>query len=386
MADPQETPTPAPTGTAVAAPARKLDLAAIESTPRGGGAMFLPSTMQECLDFATVMSKSDFAIPPKFRGNPGACLAVTIQASRWQADPFGVIQKAYVTKSKDGSERIAYEAQLVAAVVNTRANLHGRLQLIYSGEGQSRRVKVIGTFADTGEVREVETPPISKIHPKNSPLWVSDPDQQLAYYGMRAWGRRWVPEVLLGIYTPEELEAEVYSDAPRPQRPAAPAPAAPIIEGEGVVRATEPEPVVEAVEEIVVEPEPEPQAAITGDDAARLDEMRVPANDGENRAEEAAAQHGIGGEGLEAPAAEDEGDFRTSADWPRWEEYLGRAKEGLLSSDLQTEKDFDDYAAATKQAIATAELTDDEKDDLRARFVSSFLERKREMKFGRKPR
>lgn len=356
-----ETPTAQP-GTAVAAPVRKLDLTAIKGAEHGGGMTFLPRTMQECLDFATVMSKSDFAIPPKFRGNPGACLAVTIQAARWEADPFGVIQKAYVTKSKDQSERLAYEAQLVAAIVNTRAPIIGRLQLIYSGDGNTRRVKVIGVFRDTGEPREIETPPVGKITVKNSPLWTSDPDQQLAYYGMRAWGRRWVPEVLLGIYTPEELMEQPLVDAPRPSREPVQ-----VIEAqatEGIVKAPEPEPVVIAddeVEEVIDQGQP-----ITQTEAARVDEM-------EGRREDVAE---------ETAAVDDDAEHRTAVE--SWEGYLQRAVDGLQAPELLKEADFDDYGRRTKEAIASADgLTEDEKDDMRARFVSALLNVKRDRGFGR---
>lgn len=377
MADP----TPAP-GTSVAAPTRKLDLAAIQGDKLGGGAMFLPSTMQECVDFASIMSRSDFAIPPKFRNNPGACLAITIQASRWAADPFGVIQKAYVVKAADGSERIAYEAQLVAAVVNTRAPLCGRLELIYSGEGATRRVKVVGTFRDTGEIREVVTPTVAKCK-KKSPLWDSDPDQQLAYYGIRAWGRRWVPEVLLGIYSVEELQEEPVVTAPRPVRQADQVEHRPPAD-EGIVRAAEPEPPIQAgesVDELIprreAEPEPaQPEPPISQEEAARVDEMRVEPGDAHATA---AAQEEI--ETSDMPS-EDAGESEAFASWSG---YLLRSVDGLQAPELRTEADFDDYAKRTKETLATADgLTDDERDDLRARFVSALLTVKRDRGFGRR--
>ncbi|WP_208734721.1 recombinase RecT, partial [Corallococcus praedator] len=47
---------------------------------------------------------------------------------------------------------------------------------------------------------------ISQITIKNSPLWKTDPDQQLAYYSGRSWVRRYKPEMLLGIYDVDEME------------------------------------------------------------------------------------------------------------------------------------------------------------------------------------
>ena len=58
--------------------------------------------------------------------------------------------------------------------------------------------------ADEGEEVPLESPEIGKIQPKNSPLWKTDPDQQLGYYTIRAWARRHRPDVLLGVYDREE--------------------------------------------------------------------------------------------------------------------------------------------------------------------------------------
>lgn len=378
MTDQPENSAPAPTGTAIETrPARTLNLGSIGSTGARGVLTFLPQTMEDCLTIAQLMAKSDFAVPPKFRGNPGACLAVAIQAARWGADPFAVIQKAYVTKSKGGDERLAYEAQLVAAVVNTQAPIIGRLALHYTGEGQKRRVKCIGVFKDTGEPREIETPPISQINPKNSPLWVSDPDQQLAYYAMRSWGRRWVPEVLMGIYTPEELAVVEATDAPRPERPQAQVTSRPSAEETGIEPVAEPEPAVE----VVIQEEPVVAAGIevTADEAQAADEM-VPADDAVDagEVEEAASR-------TEEVVDEGEREHQTALD--SWEAYLTRAKDGLMAPELLTEKDVDDYAATTKAAIASADgITEDERDDLRARFVSVYLNLKRERGYGRRPR
>lgn len=175
----------------------------------GGGGLPMPKDMGQVVDFAQLMCKSGPMIPFAFQGKPGVCMGVTMQALRWEMDPFAVCQKAYVTKDKSGNERIAYEAQLISAVINTRAPLKGRLKITYDGEGEARRCKVSGLFRGETEPHELVTPRISQIGVKNSPLWKSDPDQQLAYYGQRAWGRRYCPEVIMGVYSPEEISTIV---------------------------------------------------------------------------------------------------------------------------------------------------------------------------------
>ena len=77
----------------------------------GGGGMLMPQTFGDVVSFSEIMARSQHAIPKHLRDVPGACLAVTMQAMRWEMDPFAVASKSYNVK-----DIIAYEAQLVAAI------------------------------------------------------------------------------------------------------------------------------------------------------------------------------------------------------------------------------------------------------------------------------
>lgn len=156
--------------------------------------------MTEIESFAILMSKSAIAIPKHLRDQPGACMAIAIQASEWQMSPFAVANKSYSV-----NDRLGYEAQLINAVILRRAPIHGRFAVAYSGSGSTRKCKVSATLSDGGEV-VYESPEISSITTKNSPLWKADPDQQLFYFSSRSLCRRHFPDVLLGIYTRDELE------------------------------------------------------------------------------------------------------------------------------------------------------------------------------------
>lgn len=160
------------------------------------------SNMSEAMQFAKFMAISQFAVPKHLRGNPGACMAITIQAVEWKMSPFAVANKSYLV-----NDRMAYESQLVQAVVLQRAPIVGRFKVAYYGEGDKRKCEVIATLREGGD-RSYLSPEIGKIPIKNSPLWKHDPDQQLFYYSGRALCRRFFPDVLLGIYTPDELYDE----------------------------------------------------------------------------------------------------------------------------------------------------------------------------------
>ncbi len=162
-----------------------------------GGSSIAPQNLGEVVRFAEVMSRADIALPKHLRGNAGACMAVAMQALQWEMNPFAVASKSY---SVNGI--IAYEAQLIAAVVNTRSGIKGRLRYEFIGEGNELSCKVTGIL--DGDECSYETPPFGAINPKNSPLWKTDPRQQLGYYAARSWARRHCPEVLLGIYDRDE--------------------------------------------------------------------------------------------------------------------------------------------------------------------------------------
>lgn len=174
-----------------------MDSVGISST--GTGAKIAPQNLAEVVKFAEVMCRADIALPKHLRGNAGACMAVALQAMEWELSPFAVASKSYAVNGA-----IAYEAQLIAAVVNTRSGIKGRLRYRYEGTGGDMTCTVTGVL--DGDECEYTTPPIGSITVKNSPLWKSDPQQQLGYFAARSWARRHCPEVILGVYDRDEAE------------------------------------------------------------------------------------------------------------------------------------------------------------------------------------
>lgn len=166
-----------------------------------GGVMF--QSMAEVMEFSKIMATTGAAVPKHLRGDPGACLAVVTQALEWRMSPFAVANKSYFV-----NDRIAFESQLIHAVIESRAPLQSRLKVSYEGTGPDRKCIVTGHLRDEVDPVIYTSPAIKDIPVKNSPLWKSDPDQQLWYYSSRAWARRFCPDVLLGIYSKDELEAD----------------------------------------------------------------------------------------------------------------------------------------------------------------------------------
>jgi|GEM_PF-1519144 len=165
----------------------------------------------EVMEYAKMMAASGSAVPKHLRGQPGACLGILDDAIRFEMSPYALARKSYFV-----NDNLAYESQVLAAIVLARAPLKKRPDVTFTGEGDKRKCKVIYTLID-GDVKEYESPPFGQIQPKNSPLWKSDPDQQQSYYSLRAGARRIFQDVLLGIYDQEEMAAMSAQDITPPK-------------------------------------------------------------------------------------------------------------------------------------------------------------------------
>jgi hypothetical protein len=185
----------------------KLDRAVLNSikiTPGGG---MVIDTFGQMVEVAKLLSILDVAVPPHLRNKPRLCLAVVMQAQQWEMDARAVASQSYVVKNRD-TESVAWMAQLLHAVIERKAPIKKRLDVRYEGEGETRVCIVSGTFHDEDAPREWRSPPLGVRRPKSggSPLWTAKPDVQLFYDTSRDWCRIYCPDVLLGLYSRDEME------------------------------------------------------------------------------------------------------------------------------------------------------------------------------------
>ena len=180
---------------------KSIDKAVAKSLTIAGGTVACKD-MGDVMEFAKLMAVSGQAIPQHLRGQPGFCLAICIQAMEWRFSPFAVANKSYVV-----NDRVSYESQLIHAVIEERAPIVGRLRHSFSGAGEKRRCKVWAHVKGEETPLEYESPEIGQIKVKNSPLWLSKPDLQLYYNASRDWARVYFPEVIMGVYSEDEVEA-----------------------------------------------------------------------------------------------------------------------------------------------------------------------------------
>jgi hypothetical protein len=185
--------------------------------------------------FANLMATARSTVPQHFQGKPGDCLAVVMQATTWGMNPFAVAQKTHLINGVLG-----YEAQLVASVINSSSLLADRFNFEWFGPWE----KIVGKFKmvesktkkdDNGNPKKFmmpdwntndehglgvrvwatikgETEPrmlellMTQARTRNSTLWTEDPKQQLAYLAQKRWARLYAPDVILGVYTPDEVQ------------------------------------------------------------------------------------------------------------------------------------------------------------------------------------
>jgi hypothetical protein len=191
------------------------------------------ASMDSMYRVAEMMATGRSTIPEHLRGNKGDCMAIVMQAIGWKMNPFAVAQKTHVVNGTLG-----YEAQLVNAVIQSSGVAQDRFAYEWYGpwekiigktkvitvpaKGDKKeyqfRVPDYGMDAENGlgvrvscTLKGESTPRILDLllvqaSVRNSPLWASDPKQQLAYLAVKRWTRLHAPDVILGVYTPDELE------------------------------------------------------------------------------------------------------------------------------------------------------------------------------------
>ena len=158
----------------------------------------VPANLEQALALADIMAKADM-MPAHLKGKPGDCLLIVMQAQRWGMDAMPVAQCTSVVHGK-----LCYEGKLVAAALYAMGAIEGRLRYEFSGSGESRTIKVIGRPRGSTIDQEV-TGTVANWKTGNE-QWKKNPDDMLVYRGNRQWARRYAPEALLGVYTPDELE------------------------------------------------------------------------------------------------------------------------------------------------------------------------------------
>jgi hypothetical protein len=204
-------------------------------TTSASALMLSGDSMDKMMRMADMMASGRSTIPQHLQKSQGDCMAVVMQAVQWGMNPFAVAQKTHIVNGTLG-----YEAQLVAAVINSSGAVADRFHFEWFGDwhkivgkfkqvesrtktgddGKPKKfivpdwetkdeqglgVRVWATIKGEGEPRVLELL-MTQARTRNSTLWTEDPKQQIAYLAQKRWARLYAPDVILGVYTPDELE------------------------------------------------------------------------------------------------------------------------------------------------------------------------------------
>lgn len=200
-----------------------------------------PSSFEQVMAVANIMANGTATVPKHLQKNPSDCAAIVMQAIQWRMSPHAVAQKTHLINGVLG-----YEAQLVNAVITSQAPTKGRLEFEWFGNwdkvignvkevtsqkykddaGNPKKymapnwslsdehglgVKVWATLQGEDKPRVLELL-LKQARTRNSTLWADDPKQQLAYLAIKRWARLYCPDVILGVYSTDEL------DSPEPEK------------------------------------------------------------------------------------------------------------------------------------------------------------------------
>lgn len=190
-------------------------------------AIFNPTSLEKLQAFAEQMALSRVAIPTHLVGKPADCLAVALQAVQWNMNPYSVAQKTSVVNGN-----LCFEAQLVNAIVTSSHAVTSRFKYEYGGPWEKYRpgdrsaaaekglcVRVGATLTGDNERTWGEWLYLEFVKVRNSPLWSTATKQQLAYLAVKYWARLYTPDVILGVYTPDEMGPAVERDITPTSKP-----------------------------------------------------------------------------------------------------------------------------------------------------------------------
>lgn len=200
-----------------------LDLPAHDTTTTG--LVLDGRNMDSMMRAAELMAQGKTTVPKHLQGSPSDCMAVIMQAMQWRMNPFVVAQKTHLVNGTLG-----YEAQLVNAVVQGSGAITGRFHYEYKGAGNALECRVGAIIAGEQDITWNEWLKIGDVATKNSPLWKTNPKQQMGYLQVKNWARAFTPGALLGVYSVDELQdnpprerditprtAAEYAEASKPQ-------------------------------------------------------------------------------------------------------------------------------------------------------------------------
>jgi len=161
---------------------------------------------------------SSTLIPPQFQGQQGFanCLVALEIANRMRMSPFQVMQNLHIIHG-----RPSWSSQFIIGLINGCGRF-SPLRYDISGKGDTLACAAVATEIATGD--ELRGPEVTMAMAKregwatkSGSKWATMPELMIRYRAAAFWGRLFIPELLVGIHTQEEVmdvEPVSVSEAP----------------------------------------------------------------------------------------------------------------------------------------------------------------------------
>ena len=149
---------------------------------------------------------SSTLIPPQFQGQQGFanCLVALEIANRMRMSPFQVMQNLHIIHG-----RPSWSSQFIIGLINGCGRF-SPLQYEVTGQGDSMACTCVATELSSG--KDLRGPTVTMAMAKkegwatkSGSKWLSLPDLMIRYRAAAFWGRLYIPELLVGIQTQEEV-------------------------------------------------------------------------------------------------------------------------------------------------------------------------------------
>lgn len=248
-----------------------------------------PTALSNMDQFAQYMASGQLMTPAQFRNRPADCFMITVQAAQWGMNPLAVATQVY-----DVHGNLAYSAQLIVAIILQSGMVENRPYFEPVGDW-SKKGKLLGNrfenedglgvrvgfkFKGDNQVTFNETVYLSEQTVRNSPLYKTNPYQQLCYVGAKYWARLYMPGAAMGLYSEDEERSDnINKTAPvehditpkmEPQDVKVDFEATPAKSEEEISQVVE-----EVIEEIIADPALNPEEAEAQEKVNALNESEV---------------------------------------------------------------------------------------------------------------
>lgn len=171
-----------------------------------------PQTFQGAMNMACALADSTI-IPKDFQKNPSNCLIAIEMSARLNASPMMVMQNLFVVNG-----RPAWSSQWIVAMINQSRKYKTELQYEFGNDPDDGGLSCFAWAIDR-EGHKVVGPKITMKMAeaegwvsKNGSKWKTMPQVMIQYRAASFFGRKNCPDMIMGIYSRDEVMETDYED------------------------------------------------------------------------------------------------------------------------------------------------------------------------------